>query len=234
MKQTEKRKAYLKQWREKNKNYFKNRAAKDPLFRQKQLEYNKKWREKNPEKIRKSWKKYNDKVKDKKREYDKLYYQKNKKTICDYKEQYRNKPGYKEKMRKYRREYAKTRLKDDIVFKLKVRLRERLSNALKFKLKKGSAVKDLGCTGEELKIYLESLFQEGMSWDNYGIKNGQWSIDHIIPLSKVNLENREELLKVCHFSNLRPMWHVDNIKKGNKLVNVQESGIIEFKGNYEK
>lgn len=52
-----------------------------------------------------------------------------------------------------------------------------------------------------------------MSWDNYGKKDG-WSIDHIIPLISANLEDRQDLIKVCHYTNLRPLWTKDNCIKG--------------------
>ena len=86
--------------------------------------------------------------------------------------------------------------------------------ALQKSYKKGSAVKDLGCSINFLKQYLESLFQPGMSWDNYG-RNG-WHIDHKKPLSKFNLSDREDLLRACHYTNLQPLWATDNIKKGNR------------------
>lgn len=111
----------------------------------------------------------------------------------------------------------KDRLATDPIRKLKFNLRSRVSKALKGRYKSGSAVRDLGCTGEELKLYLESQFVSGMTWDNYGTKPGFWSIDHIIPLSIVDLTDREEFLKVNHYTNLRPLWHIDNIKKGNRL-----------------
>jgi hypothetical protein len=68
---------------------------------------------------------------------------------------------------------------------------------------------------EELKLYLESQFTEGMSWDNYGREG--WEIDHIRPLSSFNLEDRDELLKACHYSNLQPLWRTDNRKKGSRI-----------------
>ena len=95
-------------------------------------------------------------------------------------------------------------------------MRSRLNGAIKNNSKSGSAVRDLGCSIDELKIYLEKQFQPGMIWKNWGNKGGQWSIDHIIPLISVDLKNREEFLKVCHYTNLRPMWHIDNLKKGDK------------------
>lgn len=130
-------------------------------------------------------------------------------------------PPYKEKSSKHnwhnRKEYVNAyyrRLrKEDPVFKLKSNLRRRLGHVLKKRAKVGSAVADLGCTGIELKLYLESLFQLGMHWGNYGRGPGNWSIDHIYPLSKVNLMDREQFLKVSHYTNLRPLWHIDNISK---------------------
>lgn len=124
--------------------------------------------------------------------------------------------AYRQSNKKSRNAHIRSRRKTDIQFRLMRNLRNRLHSALKNKQKRGSAVRDLGCTGEELKLHLESLFEPGMSWNNYGNKEGQWSIDHIIPLSKVDLTNKEEFLKVNHYTNLRPMWHIDNIKKGNK------------------
>ena len=119
----------------------------------------------------------------------------------------------------------KSRRKSDIVFRLKCNLRGRISNAMnhyikkgKTRIKAGSTVKDLGCGMLELKTHLENQFETGMSWNNYGNKAGQWSIDHIFPISKADLTDRKEFLKVAHYTNLRPMWHVDNVKKGNKLL----------------
>lgn len=91
-------------------------------------------------------------------------------------------------------------------------LRRRLNNALKNKQKSGSAIKDLGCTIVEFMIHIESKFQLGMSWDNYG----KWHIDHIKPLSKFDLTKRAELLEACHYSNLQPLWAKDNLSKGSK------------------
>jgi hypothetical protein len=105
--------------------------------------------------------------------------------------------------------------KTDPVFKLQTLLRTRLLKALKSNYKKGSAVEMLGCSIEEFKEYLESKFTKGMSWDNHGT-NG-WHIDHIIPLSRVDLQNISELKKVCHYTNMQPLWAVDNLKKSNRI-----------------
>lgn len=100
--------------------------------------------------------------------------------------------------------------------RLAVNLRARLRSLLKKKKKIGSAARDLGCSIEELRVHLESQFLPGMTWENYGPYG--WHIDHIIPLSSFNLQNKEEFLKACHYSNLQPLWREDNLKKGNKIT----------------
>jgi len=91
-------------------------------------------------------------------------------------------------------------------------LRSRLNKAIRGEYKTGSAVRDLGCSIAEFKVYLESKWQDGMNWDNYG----QWHIDHIKPLSKFNLTDPEELKKACYYTNLQPMWETDNLRKSSK------------------
>jgi hypothetical protein len=139
-----------------------------------------------------------------------------------------NNPEWKKCRSEYAAKRTKERKRHDIQFLLKISLRSRISciiwnyrkKGLPKSLKAGSAVKDLGCSMEELIKYLESLFQPGMSWENYGKKAGQWSIDHIYPLSKLDLTDREQFLKGCHFNNLQPLWYVDNLAKGNKTSNL--------------
>lgn len=118
-----------------------------------------------------------------------------------------NNPGYQNA-------YTKARKKEDVNFKLTLSLRTRLNSAIKGNYKTGSAVSDLGCTIEELKVYLESQFQEGMSWDNWN-KTG-WHIDHIIPLASFDLTIESELKRAVHYTNLQPLWAIDNLKKGIK------------------
>jgi len=119
--------------------------------------------------------------------------------------------AYMIKWRAEHPDYEKNRRKNDIQFKLTGNLRSRLNIAIKTDIKKGSAIKDLGCSVQELKQYLETKFQPDMSWDNWNLYG--WHIDHIIPLSKFDLTNREQFLKACHFSNLQPLWAKDNLNK---------------------
>jgi hypothetical protein len=51
-----------------------------------------------------------------------------------------------------------------------------------------------------------------MNWDNYSFRG--WHIDHIIPLTSA--KNEEELIKLCHYTNLQPLWAKDNLSKGGR------------------
>ena len=155
----------------------------------------------------------------------KQWYQDNKENVKQHAHQYYkdNKDIIKQRSKVYnqvnkekRRIYYANRIKVDIQYKLRTHLRRRLNAAIKNNQKAGSAVKDLGCTVDFLKQYIESLWQLGMTWNNYGNKEGQWSIDHVIPLFKFDLTDREQFLKVNNYTNLQPMWHIDNLKKGKQ------------------
>ena len=72
----------------------------------------------------------------------------------------------------------------------------------------------LGYSVEELRAHLESHFEPGMSWDNYGKRNDQWSIDHSRPISSFPMTTT--LAEINALENLRPMWHRKNCAKKNK------------------
>ncbi len=110
----------------------------------------------------------------------------------------------------------------DTNYKLSFVLRARLRSAIKNGQKKGSAVKDLGCSITELKKYLESKFLEGMTWSNWGYKG--WHIDHIKPVSSFDLSNRDEFLQAVHYTNLQPLWAKDNLLKGSKVLLFNKKG----------
>lgn len=123
----------------------------------------------------------------------------------------------KDKIRKNKAVYTREKRKTDINFRLAGNLRRNVNCLLNGKRKAGSFIRDLGCTLEFFKGYLESKFLPHMNWGNYGHGDGKWNIDHIFPLSLLDLSIREEFLKASHYTNLQPLWHLDNIRKGNKL-----------------
>lgn len=108
--------------------------------------------------------------------------------------------------------YHNRKRQEDLQYKLKASLRTRLYIAIKRSYKNGSAIKDLGCTITEFKSYLEDLFKEDMTWDNWSREG--WHIDHKIALSSFDLTNREQFLKAVHYTNLQPLWANENRSKG--------------------
>lgn len=99
-------------------------------------------------------------------------------------------------------EYQANRKKSDPQFKLLSNMRSLLYNHLTRKdLKKHKKLEQyLGCSFNDFKSYIEKQFDGDLTWDNYG---SYWSIDHICPCNQA--QNEEELTKLQHFKNLRPM-----------------------------
>lgn len=114
-----------------------------------------------------------------------------------------------DKHKKYRKNY---RLKNPIE-RIRNNIRRRIYQVIKRKyITKNNKINSyLGCSLQELKNHLSDKFVPGMSWDNYG---SVWHIDHIKPLSFG--KNLKELEELSHYTNLQPLFAIDNIKKSNK------------------
>jgi hypothetical protein len=157
------------------------------------LEIKQNYRKNNPEKYKKETKKYYEQTKE-------IQKQKKKKWIEKNREKYNS--------------YWTNRKKKEPEFKLLMTMRSRLSSYLKTHniTKKNKTFEIVGCSPTQLKEHLEKQFKNGMNWENRNL----WHIDHIIPLASANTE--EELYKLCHFTNLQPLWAEENIKKSDKLL----------------
>lgn len=119
----------------------------------------------------------------------------------------------KEKRIQYQIKYQKEKYKNNSLYRLSVNLRSRIY--LVFKNKnyiKNKTKLLLGADLKTIKNHLESTFDKNMSWSNYG----DWHIDHIIPLSIA--VNKEEMIKLCHYTNLQALWAKDNLQKSNKIL----------------
>lgn len=123
---------------------------------------------------------------------------------------------YRKKYRHKRNENERNKYKNDVLHRLKTNMRNRLKLFLKSKqiYKTNTTFKIVGGSPEIIKEYIEKQFTDGMTWDNYGFYG--WHIDHIIPLSSANTE--EEVYKLCHYTNLQPLWSKDNLTKSNKIL----------------
>ena len=122
----------------------------------------------------------------------------------------RSGPVRREVARINQRKYAAIQRTTNIQYRIKKSLSATLSAAVRRKQKAGSAIRDLGCPVEFLRLYLELQFAPGMTWDNYGTA---WHIDHRDPLRSVDLTDREQLRSVVHYSNLQPLSLADHAAK---------------------
>lgn len=157
-------------------------------------------------------------AKQKKKEYTAIYQktESRKESSKRYRETHRDEikqraVNYKDKAR----QITKERLKTDINFKIKTILRTRVWAALNGNVKKSTLSEYLGCDILFFRGHIESLWSENMSWENYGLWG--WHIDHIIPCASFDLSKREEQLKCFHYTNLQPLWRIDNIRKGDRI-----------------
>lgn len=175
----------------------------------------KRWTEKNLIHIKERNKNYNKQYYNNNLDYfkekNKNYYSNNtvfcKELMTDFKKNNLN----------YKKEYEQKRKSTDPIYKLSVTIRSRINKLFKSNNvnKKNNTFDIIGCSPIFLKEYIEKKFTEEMSWSNRGLFG--WHIDHIIPLSSAKTE--EEIYKLCHYTNLQPLWAKDNLKKGKKLDN---------------
>jgi hypothetical protein len=170
-------------------------------------------------------KEYNLKNKENIKKHNQDYYKENKNELKDNMKLYYG--ANKEKLNKLSTEYMRTyqikRKQIDPLYKLSKRIRDSINQSLKKKktYKNNLTVDILGCTFEEFKQHLESQFESWMNWSNMGGKviteqNVYWDIDHIIPISSAKTE--EEVIKLNHYTNLRPLCsYVNRFIKRDKV-----------------
>jgi len=131
----------------------------------------------------------------------------------------RKKLGVQRKPRKtheefvaYKRKYMRERYRSDPTYRLMRNLRNRVRAALQGNSKSAATEALLGICADECRKYIEALFTEGMSWDS------NIHIDHIVPCASFDLNDPQEQRKCFHYTNLQPLWGVDNLKKSDRIT----------------
>ena len=214
-KDKQKEKEYAKQWRLDNKEKIKQ-------WRLDNKERLKQYRLDNKEHLKQYLKQYRLNNKEKNKEHMKQWRLDNKEKISSYRQQYylNNLEKNKEQMKQWRlnnkkkiNSYYRNKLKTDPIYKFIKNQRQRMWSALKGIGKCKSTLILLGCSIEECWKHLEQKFKPGMTRDNYGL----WHVDHIIPCISFDLKDPEQQKFCFHYTNLQPLWAIDNIKKGAKL-----------------
>lgn len=112
------------------------------------------------------------------------------------------------------------RKKVDELFRFKCDIRTFIGKSFDRKnfKKKYTTEEILGSSLVGFKDHLEKLFYdnprngEKMTWENKGMSG--WHIDHIKELKYATTE--EEVIKLCHYTNLRPLWWFDNLARNKK------------------
>lgn len=128
----------------------------------------------------------------------------------------------KDKLKTIKNRYKLKKYNDDALFKLKENVRNLIRSSIVSIGKKKNTKTELilGCSFEEFKQHIESLWQPWMNWDNKGNPkdgvyelNKTWDIDHIIPISTAKTEN--DVIRLNHYSNYQPLCSYNNrfIKK---------------------
>jgi hypothetical protein len=127
--------------------------------------------------------------------------------------EYQSNPENKEKIARRQRNWKNKKIKTDPLFALKYRMSSLFRIALKAKGfgKTTKIAQTLGCTWNEFSVHIERQFLKGMTWENRHL----WHIDHIIPLAVAKSE--DDVIKLNHYTNLRPLWAKDNLLKSDKL-----------------
>jgi hypothetical protein len=68
----------------------------------------------------------------------------------------------------------------------------------------------IGADWETVKDHIVSQFKDGMTWEAFVA--GKIHIDHIKPLASATCE--EDIIALNHYTNLQPLWCLDNLSKG--------------------
>lgn len=206
-----------RQYNADNREAIRSRAKKRYVDnRSKFLATNKQWRENNREKFLESSRKCHAKNRYKANARSRSYY-------------FRNRERLRALGRKY---YADNKIKVNAStrvrwasspnFRLANCLRRRLNIAIRRHPKSASALSLLGCSVEDLWLYLESKFEPGMTRQNYG---KVWHIDHIMPCAIFDLSKPEHQRRCFHFSNLQPLFAADNHRKGPRITQLESQKI---------
>jgi hypothetical protein len=168
------------------------------------------YRQNNKEKRKQTCDNYRNNNKHKAREY--YLHIRTTKKYKDYVKKYREKN--KAIIQNMSRHREKVLYDTNPLYRIKKLIRWHIRQSIKLftgeKLTTSSSV--LGCTYAEFIIYIDNKFTDGMSWDN----RHEWHLDHIVPISFA--KDVDEVLKLNHYTNFRPLWAKDNLSKGNTIT----------------
>lgn len=152
-------------------------------------------------------------TKEKQTEYKRRWRQKHPETVAATRKKYRL--ANLEKCKARESAYRRNKYRNDLGFRLTVKLRNSLIRATRRGyFGRSTAMQHLGCDIPTFIRYIECQWEEGMTWENHGVHG--WHIDHIRPVSSIDPKNEDEVAYVFHYSNMQPMWGKENWHKHAK------------------
>lgn len=201
-KERQRRTAYMRLWRSKNKDKWN--------------EYQRKLKRENPDRYREYRKSYEKRNPGRILELNKKRYARRRDVSLAYNREYHAKN--KEKIMRQKLRYERNRSAIDPQFRCRKLLRNRIIECLKLHntIKSKRTMELIGCDREFLVKWIESQFVEGMTWKNHGVRG--WHIDHIRPCASFDLTDPREQEKCFHYTNLQPLWAKLNRSKGGTYV----------------
>ena len=193
----------------------------------KKRESDRKYREANKEKIKAYHKMWRDKNREKLNEQQREKYKENPQAFKERKERYveshleqvkESRTRYKKENRQKCTDYQRHKRQSDPIYRFRSSFTHLMSLYRKKKGYSGSkgTWEIVGCDFDSFLAYIQSQFEDGMTLENYGHGKGCWNIDHIIPICTAQTD--EDIERLNHYTNLRPMWSSENYKRPRKML----------------
>lgn len=171
---------------------------------------------------------HKERIKEQNKINHKIWYEKHKEEKLQKNKQWieNNKDRRKEYLKKWEEENhdrilkrklerRKQRRKEDYIYKLKEQARDVIKKSFRgiLKGKRGRTKEILGCDLDFFVNYLLDTYKNnyGVEWDRVE----KVHIDHIVPLATA--KTKEDVIKLCRYTNLQLLKAVDNLKKNSKL-----------------
>lgn len=127
---------------------------------------------------------------------------------------------------------ARARAKERRRIDPQYRIMENLRNRLKFVTKKHGTRRFaeyetlFGCSLDVFRRWIESHFEPGMSWTNWGLGDDKWNLDHHYPCAAFDLTDPEQQRQCFHYMNTYPMWCRDNFSKGDRIPDAPRENLL--------
>lgn len=141
------------------------------------------------------------------RKRSETYYEKNKDKDREYSKKHRRRDNDRDNERK----------KTDPGYRILCQVRQRMWECMKGKRNKNEIIELIGCSLNQLETHIQNKFKKGMAWDNHGLGDDKWHLDHIVPCRFFDFTNQISPQICFHYLNLQPLWSIENHKKQGKI-----------------